>query len=126
MRCPVCKAENDQGPACRRCKADLALLWAVEARREALLISARQRLARRDGCPSAGDGDPVARLEAHIDRRQAVEEAAAATRLRAGPDAGRVAALARLLARDFAGAWRAYCAATGGAEDDSGRVRNGW
>src|SRR5262249_17865113 len=33
MRCPVCKAENAQGPACRRCKADLSLLFAVEARR---------------------------------------------------------------------------------------------
>ena len=38
LRCPVCKAENAQGPNCRRCKADLSLLFALEDRR------ARERL----------------------------------------------------------------------------------
>ena len=40
MLCPACKADNAQGPACRRCKADLSPLWALEARREALLALA--------------------------------------------------------------------------------------
>ena len=30
MICPCCKANNDSGPACRRCKADLSLLFAFE------------------------------------------------------------------------------------------------
>ena len=30
IRCPVCKAENSQGPTCRRCKADLSLLFRLE------------------------------------------------------------------------------------------------
>ena len=33
MRCPVCKADNALDPACRRCKADLALLVQVETQR---------------------------------------------------------------------------------------------
>ena len=56
MRCPVCKAENAQGPACRRCKADLSLLFALEERRAWALAEARRLLAagrvdeaRRDG-----------------------------------------------------------------------------
>jgi hypothetical protein len=89
MRCPVCKADNAQGPSCRRCKADLSLLWALESRRESLLASARRHLARGDW-------------------RRAAAEAASSARLRAGADAGRVVAAARLLGRDFPGALRAY------------------
>lgn len=40
MRCPVCKADNATGPACRRCKADLSPLYALEARRDAALDAA--------------------------------------------------------------------------------------
>ena len=39
--CPCCKASNDTGPACRRCKADLSLLFAVESERVSLVAAAR-------------------------------------------------------------------------------------
>jgi hypothetical protein len=111
MRCPVCKAENVREQTCRRCKAELSLLWEVEAQREALLASARCHLARFDRQKAVGDEDPAGRLRARIERRLAGENAVAAARLRAGVDALRVTAMARLLGRDFAGAWRAYLAA---------------
>jgi hypothetical protein len=98
MRCPVCKADNVQERACRRCKADLSLLWEVEERRAALLASARHRLAGLEVLETGVDGDPAG------------EHAAAAGRLRAGVDALRVTAMSKLLGRDFAGAWRAYLA----------------
>jgi hypothetical protein len=41
LRCPVCKADNTQGPTCRRCKAELALLFELEAARQRLLAKAR-------------------------------------------------------------------------------------
>lgn len=37
--CPCCKAANDAGPACRRCKADLSLLFQLEADRAALMAA---------------------------------------------------------------------------------------
>ncbi len=89
MQCPVCKAENTQGPACRRCRADLSHLWTLEARRVAVLSAARRFLEKGEW-------------------QRAAAEAEAAARLRAGPDSGRLVVLARLLGRDFAGAWRAY------------------
>ena len=45
MRCPVCKADNLETPQCRRCKADLSLLVAVERRRERARAVAVARLA---------------------------------------------------------------------------------
>jgi hypothetical protein len=42
LRCPVCKAENSTPPACRRCKADLSMLFSLEDDRAALLTRARQ------------------------------------------------------------------------------------
>src|SRR5262245_22039325 len=59
LRCPVCKADNvtptplpqgersgsEGAPTCRRCKADLSLLFALEEHREVLLNSARQHAA---------------------------------------------------------------------------------
>ena len=83
--CPCCKASNDAGPNCRRCKADLALLFAIEADRTALMERARV-------------SNPVEALEA-LDR---------AERLRQGDDIVRLKAAARLLQRDFAGAFRTY------------------
>ena len=38
MRCPVCKAENEMTPQCRRCKADLSLLLALERGRAEQLL----------------------------------------------------------------------------------------
>jgi hypothetical protein len=82
IRCPVCRADNDTGPTCRRCKADLAPLAELEARR-ALALDRAARAA------ALGDGDAVLR-HAH-----------AAQQLRAGPDALRWLAQAYLLRRDF-------------------------
>jgi hypothetical protein len=89
MRCPVCRAENSTGPQCRRCRADLALLFVLEAQRRRVLDQARAAVHR-------GDGPEAARL------------AAAAHALRRGEDSRRLLALGRLLQQDFAGAWRCY------------------
>jgi hypothetical protein len=95
MRCPVCRAENDDDALavdgrCRRCRADLTLLAAVEQQRAYCLAEA-DRLLR------CGE---VAAAEA---------QAAQAHRLRAGADSAQRAALACLLGRRFAEAvqWRA-------------------
>ncbi len=89
MRCPVCKAENPQGPQCRRCKADLSLLFALEEQHQRMLAEARRYLRRGE-------------LEA------AAKHAETANWLRGDEDSRRLAAVARLLGRDFAGAWRCY------------------
>jgi hypothetical protein len=102
MRCPVCKADNPAGPTCRRCKADMSLLWDVHARHSAILSSARRHM--RNG-----------------NWRAAIAAAAAAQRLRSGTDSGQLAALARLCARDFPGAWRAYCSTKGALDHEEGQ-----
>jgi hypothetical protein len=89
MRCPVCRAENPTGPQCRRCRADLSLLFALEEQRGRLLTAAQAALQR-------GDGGETVRL------------ATAAERLRHGDDAQRLLALGHLLNGDFAGAWESY------------------
>src|ERR1041385_8260423 len=89
MRCPVCKAENNQGPQCRRCKADLSLLFALEEQRGRELDAARRSLAE----------GRWSRAEAH---------AAEANWLRRDEESLRLLAVARLFRRDFAGAWRCY------------------
>jgi hypothetical protein len=90
LRCPVCKADNAAGPQCRRCKADLSLLWELERHRDAALQDARRRLW-------AGDW------------RGARERAEVADRLRGDEDSRRVLALASLLGGDFVTAWESYC-----------------
>jgi Flp pilus assembly protein TadD len=87
--CPCCKASNDAGPACRRCKADLSLLFAVEADRAAAVEEAR-RLAAQSRFP-----DALSQLER-------------AAQLRRGDDVSRLKAAVLLLARDFPAARRAY------------------
>lgn len=87
--CPCCKASNDVGPACRRCKADLSLLFAAAADAESLLARARAALW-------AGSFDEAAAL---ADRSAAV---------RRTPDALRVGAAARLMGGRFAAALAAY------------------
>jgi hypothetical protein len=91
MRCPVCRAENAAGPTCRRCRADLSLLFDLEERRAHALAAAERSAAR-------GAGGEVVRFagEAH--------------RLRRGEDSRRLLALGHLLRRDFAGAWQTYWA----------------
>lgn len=83
--CPCCKASNDAGPNCRRCKADLALLFAIEDNRTALIERARS-------------SNFVEALDA-LDR---------AEQLRQGDDIVRLRATMKLLHRDFAGALRTY------------------
>jgi hypothetical protein len=89
IRCPACRADNTQGPACRRCKADLSLLFALEARREELLGQARSFVA-------AGQWPQA---------RQAAEEADG---LRRDEESLKLVALTALLCRDFHQAWRSY------------------
>ena len=89
MRCPVCKADNGQGPLCRRCKADLAPLFDLEAARRAKLDATREHLARGRW-------------------PEAVADAEEGDRLRRDGESRRLLAVARLLARDFAGAWACY------------------
>lgn len=89
MHCPVCKAENTAGPHCRRCQADLSPLWRLEAHHKATLAIARERLL-------SGDRDG------------SVAAAAAAVRLHRDKRSLRELALARLMARDFVGAWHCH------------------
>jgi hypothetical protein len=89
MRCPVCRAENDRGPACRRCRADLSLLHALDGQRRRVLTTACQ-------CLNRGQGP----------RAQALAEGADA--LRRDAESLRLLALCHLLRRDFAQAWRYY------------------
>jgi hypothetical protein len=85
LRCPVCKAENAQGPLCRRCKADLSLLFTLEEQRDQALASAR--LALHQG-----------------DRETLLTRATRADALRSDDESRRLLALARLVHGDYAGA----------------------
>jgi hypothetical protein len=91
--CPCCRAINDAGPICRRCKADLSLLFALESRRGSLLATAKQ---------FAADGQ-------YADALFAVHEADS---LRRGQDTLQLHATLRLLIRDFTEAYIYYRAAT--------------
>lgn len=87
--CPCCKAGNDVGPACRRCKADLSLLFAADA--EAADLLARASAALAAGLYAEAEG---------------LAERSAA--LRRTPDALRARAAARLMAGRFTDALAAY------------------
>lgn len=93
LPCPVCRASNDAGPACRRCKADLSLCWAVETRRALTLANAVREL-------NAGN---LSAALSHAERADA---------FRHGHDARRLQALIHLLRRDFARAWSLRAAST--------------
>jgi methylphosphotriester-DNA--protein-cysteine methyltransferase len=82
LRCPVCKAENSQGPTCRRCKADLAMLFALEERRSAEVAAAAAALA---------DGQA----------EEARTHALAVAHLRADAESARLLALAALACGDY-------------------------
>ncbi len=82
VACPCCRAANDAGPACRRCKADLSLLFRLEAERAAAVADAR--VAAAEGRFT----DAVAALER-------------AAQLRGGDDVRRLRGAVALLARDF-------------------------
>ncbi len=91
MKCPVCRADVEQGPQCRRCRADLSLLFTLEDQRRAALESAYRRLAR-------GEFDRALSLAEEVNS------------LRRDEESGRLLALVHLLRRDFAAAWRCYAA----------------
>jgi len=91
LRCPVCQADNDAPPSCRRCKTDLSLLFALEAQRAEALRCARSALA-------VGQVHEAAVL------------AQRAENLRCGSDARRLLALASLHLGDHARAWRLFLA----------------
>jgi hypothetical protein len=89
MRCPVCRADNNEGPNCRRCRADLSLLFALEERRTELLRQARARA-------NQGDWPALVRL---------AEQAHA---LRHNADAAQLAAVGWLMQGDRTRAWQWY------------------
>lgn len=91
QRCPACRADNtDQ--TCRRCKADLSLLFALEAERCRKMEEA-VRLLHEGKCDDA------------------YAAAWHAQELRRGPDAARLIALASAARGDFAEALRWHAAA---------------
>ena len=89
LTCPVCKAQLEQGPQCRRCRADLSLLFDLQEQRQRILTEANLAVA-------AGRGEEVAIL---AERADALQRDSESQRLRA---------LGCVLQRDFASAWRAY------------------
>jgi hypothetical protein len=89
LTCPVCRAINDQGPNCRRCKADLSLLFTIEAQRAACVALARAALAQ-------------GRLDFSLVQMRRAGE------LRWGPDLARLGAVLALMRRDFATALGEY------------------
>lgn len=91
MRCPVCRAENAQGPQCRRCKADLGLLFALEEQRQAAIVAACQALSRGE-------------------LRRALAIAEGVDALCSDTESCRLLAVIHLLRRDFARAWQAHAA----------------
>jgi hypothetical protein len=97
LKCPVCRVENAQGPTCRRCKADLSMLFALEERRSWLLTEARGAILGErwaEALAASGQADALRRDEGSL----------------------RLLALAALGARDFPLAWRTYALLKG---DDS-------
>jgi methylphosphotriester-DNA--protein-cysteine methyltransferase len=89
IRCPLCKAENAEGPTCRRCKADLSLLFRLEEQRAWTMAEIRRLLA-------------AGRIA------EAFSQVLMAKWMRSDAESERMFALTRLLKRDFAGAWRRY------------------
>jgi len=89
LRCPVCKAENAQGPACRRCKADLSMLFALEQKRVRAIMEAR-----------------AAMTEGRCDEARA--SARLADHLRHDDETMELLAVTALLCGDFHEAWRLH------------------
>jgi len=88
LTCPCCRASNETA-TCRRCRADLSLLSAVEARRAFHLATAKRFAA--DG--RAGE---------------ALTHVARAAELRPAADLAQLRAALLLLRGDYAGAVAAY------------------
>jgi hypothetical protein len=88
LRCPVCRADNSSSLQCRRCKADLSLLWQLEEQREAALSEAA----------SAVQHGAIDVSLAFVDAADAV---------RSGSDTAKLRAICHLFRRDFAAVWSA-------------------
>ncbi len=91
MRCPVCRAQVDEGPQCRRCRADLSLLFTLEEQRTRALAVAYQSMRR-----------------GRLSQALAIVEGVDA--LRSDDESKRLRALIHLLQRDFDRAWQGYAA----------------
>lgn len=89
LSCPLCRAANEHGPACRRCKADLSLLFTIEKQRADCISSAKSAIAQ-------------GRLD------EAFQQMQRASDLRRGPDLAPLKATLALLGRDFATALTEY------------------
>jgi hypothetical protein len=89
VNCPCCRASNEVAPNCRRCSADLSLLFQLETEREALLATAG--FALRNGRAA----DVLATI-------------ATVESIRPGSDVNRIKALAHLVAGDYPQAYAAH------------------
>jgi hypothetical protein len=89
MRCIVCKAQLDEGPHCRRCRADLSLLFALQQQRDRAVQMAYHAIAQ--GC-----------------LKRALALALGADALQHDETSNRVLAIIHLLRRDFPNAWKCY------------------
>lgn len=92
MQCPVCRAVNDQGPQCRRCRADLSLLFQLEDQRD-------QARSEALHCLSTGQ------------MAKALIAAERMDHLAHDDESRRLLAVIHLLRREFDRAWRSYMAA---------------
>lgn len=87
ITCPCCRAANSEPMNCRRCKADLSLLWELEDQRQRLL-------ERLGGLVEAGEW------------QTALAVAKRAHQLRPDTDTLRALAGMQLLNRQFEEAWQ--------------------
>ena len=89
LQCPVCRARVEQGPQCRRCRADLELLFTLDEQRQNALDGAYRQAAQGRW-------------------QRALAIALGVEALRDGDDVRHLLAIACLLRRDYAGAWQWY------------------
>ncbi|MCI0461349.1 MAG: hypothetical protein L0Z62_30745 [Gemmataceae bacterium] len=89
MRCPVCRADVEQGPNCRRCRADLSLLFTLQEQRSRALATAYWYAS-----------------QAQWPRALAIAEGVQA--LQWDEEAQRLLAVGYLMQGDFARAWECY------------------
>lgn len=76
ITCPACRADNAQGPNCRRCKADLSMLFSLQHEHESHLAAAVSAI--RVGAPDPAivhlDQAEKIRRNLHIPQLRAVAE----------------------------------------------------
>ena len=94
INCPCCRAGNTAGPNCRRCSADMSLLFRLEGDRDSLMAIAGYRLSTGEvpaalcllaRAESLRPGEDVHRLRAvanvlNLDYRTAIQNHRLATR----------------------------------------------